>query len=188
VSEIVAVAFTFHGLATRDLELPLAALARAGISAELVGSAPGIVHGFDPVRAFEIARRFDRPDRSRAEHVAAGDRPEAATDLVLVPGGFAWRQLADDIAVTGWLRATADEGAYVVGISTGALLVAASGLLGEQRATGHWLALDDLEALGAVVDDEPLVRAGRVFTAAGGLPAVEAIEVIVDELRWSRHE
>lgn len=182
MAEIAAVAFTFHGVATRDLDLPLAALRAAGVAAELVGERPGTVHGFDPVGAFEIARRFDAPPLSGAT------APPPPPDIVLVPGGFAWRRLAGDDAVTSWLRDVADGGAYVVGISTGALVVAAAGLLGEQRATGHWLALDDLQTLGAVVDAAPLVRSGRVFTAAGGLPAVEAIGVIVEEVRWSRHD
>jgi putative intracellular protease/amidase len=164
------VAFAYAGLASRDLEHPVDELTREGFAVTFVGFEPGPVTGFDPLRTFRVERAFEAIDAAR---------------LVIVPGGFAWRRLAATARVVSWLQRLAGGDSYVLGISTGALVVAAAGLLPDRPATGHWLALDDLAALGARSTDDPVVRAGRIFTVGGGLPAVEAIRLIVEEWRWA---
>ncbi|MCW3011460.1 MAG: ThiJ/PfpI domain protein [Solirubrobacterales bacterium] len=106
-------------------------------------------------------------------HAALAERP----DVLVVPGG-GWS--ARDGSPGAW--ATAQEGSVpaavaerhargtvVASVCTGAMVVAATGLLAGRPATTHHSALADLEAAGAelvpgarVIDDGDLVSAGGV--------------------------
>jgi transcriptional regulator GlxA family with amidase domain len=96
-------------------------------------------------------------------------------DLLVVPGG-GWNNRAEDGA---WAQAQLGElprairerherGAVVASVCTGAMLLAAAGLVEGRPAITHHGALADLEAAGAqvvharVVDDGDLVTAGGV--------------------------
>lgn len=71
--------------------------------------------------------------------------PDIDAVLVLVPGGPGARFLAEDAAVLELLRNKRKD-ALTVSVCTGALVLAAAGLLGGRRATTHHLALDALAA------------------------------------------
>ena len=90
-------------------------------------------------------------------------------DLLVVPGGWGTRPLLGNADVIGWIRHAAARAEHVIGVCTGALLLAEAGLLEGRRATTHWAALDELAALGRgvlVVRDRRIVDDG-VVTSAG---------------------
>src|SRR5882757_6516263 len=88
-------------------------------------------------------------------------------DLVLVPGGPGQAEMMSDGPVHGWLRAADRTTTWTTSVCTGSLILAAAGLLAGRRATTHWLAVDQLPALGAVVADHRVVFDGKYVTAAG---------------------
>jgi transcriptional regulator GlxA family with amidase domain len=106
-------------------------------------------------------------------HAALSERP----DLVLVPGG-GWFNRTPDGA---WAQARRGEipaaiaarhaaGATIASVCTGALLLAAAGILDGRRATTNPGALDDLRARGTIeVIDARVVDDGDIVTA--GAPA-----------------
>ncbi|MER5973577.1 DJ-1/PfpI family protein [Streptomyces sp. NPDC002055] len=90
-----------------------------------------------------------------------------APDVIVVPGGPGQTAQMEDGPVHDWLR-SADRGStWTASVCTGSLILAAAGLLTGRRATSHWLALDQLPALGAEPVRERYVFDGKYATAAG---------------------
>jgi putative intracellular protease/amidase len=88
-------------------------------------------------------------------------------DVVVVPGGFGTRDLLADEEILGWLREAHEHTKWTTSVCTGSLLLAAAGILDGLEATTHWLARDELAALGAVPVPDRVVRQGKIVTAAG---------------------
>ncbi len=99
-----------------------------------------------------------------ADHTLA-DVPHP--DVVLVPGGPGEADIRKDERVLDWLRSAHETSRWTTSVCTGALTLAAAGVLDGVEATTHWSSMDDLAALGAKpVHDQVVVR-GKVVTAAG---------------------
>ncbi|MGH3762629.1 DJ-1/PfpI family protein [Actinophytocola sp.] len=88
-------------------------------------------------------------------------------DIVVVPGGPGQTAHMSDGPVHQWLRAADKTSTWTTSVCTGSLILAAAGLLAGRRATSHWLALDQLPALGATPTSERVVIDGKYVTAAG---------------------
>lgn len=106
--------------------------------------------------------------------VEAHDTLTEDVDLLIVPGG-GW----NDRSVTGaWsevqagdlpeaVRTAHESGAVVASVCTGAMILAAAGVLDGTGATTHAAAVDDLREYGAEPADARVVDAGSVLTAGG---------------------
>jgi transcriptional regulator GlxA family with amidase domain len=107
-------------------------------------------------------------------HAEAALTLEARPDLLIVPGG-GWNHRGAHGARVEVERGETPQliaqlhaaGTIVAGVCTGAMLLAAAGLLKERPATTHALARDDLRAMGAEVYDARVVDDGDVLTSAG---------------------
>jgi putative intracellular protease/amidase len=153
--EIVA----YDGFEELDALGPLSVLSLAGFDARLVTlEHPREVRG------------------ARGTVVVAERVLSPVPELILVPGG-GWNDRADQgawgEARRGMLPAAIRQrhmaGSRLAAVCTGAMLIAAAGLLNGRRAVTHHLALDELTASGAqvlgharVVDDGEIVTAGGV--------------------------
>jgi transcriptional regulator GlxA family with amidase domain len=87
-----------------------------------------------------------------------------APDVVVVPGELfaAW-----DERVVEWLRSVHPTTSWTTSVCTGALYLAASGVLQGTEATTHWARKEQLEALGARYTEQRVVERAKVITAAG---------------------
>lgn len=87
---------------------------------------------------------------------------------IVVPGGGAptIRALAND-AILDYVRSTAQSAEFVTSVCTGALVLAAAGLLEGRQATTHWAYADVLERLGATYVRKRWVEDGKHITSAG---------------------
>ncbi|MFD0169905.1 DJ-1/PfpI family protein [Streptomyces decoyicus] len=90
-----------------------------------------------------------------------------APDILVVPGGPGQTAHMTDGPVLEWIRAVDAATTWTTSVCTGSLLLGAAGLLKGRRATSHWLALDQLPALGAEPTGERVVVDGKYVTAAG---------------------
>jgi transcriptional regulator GlxA family with amidase domain len=88
-------------------------------------------------------------------------------DIALVPGGPGQSDLMADGPVHEWLRAAHAQSTWTASVCTGALILAAAGLLAGKRATTYWTAMDELARLGAEPVHERFVFDGKLATAAG---------------------
>jgi transcriptional regulator GlxA family with amidase domain len=88
-------------------------------------------------------------------------------EIVLVPGGLGRRALMEDGPVHEWLRTAHETSTWTVSVCTGALILAAAGLLKGVRATTYWLAMEELQDLGAQTVSERVVFDGKIVTAGG---------------------
>ncbi|MEV6249718.1 DJ-1/PfpI family protein [Streptomyces sp. NPDC051742] len=88
-------------------------------------------------------------------------------DIVLVPGGPDSRQAMNDPEIQAWLRTADGTSTWTTSVCTGSLLLAAAGVLDGRRATTHWLAYEELRALGVEPTGERVVFDGKYVTAAG---------------------
>ncbi|MFC0242662.1 DJ-1/PfpI family protein [Rhodopseudomonas telluris] len=80
--------------------------------------------------------------------VSFADCPQL--DVICVPGGAGADDMINDEAMLAFLRQQAPAARYVTSVCTGALVLAAAGLLRGYRATTHWSTIDDLAAFGAI--------------------------------------
>jgi transcriptional regulator GlxA family with amidase domain len=89
--------------------------------------------------------------------------------LVLAPGSEANTMSAmADGRLLAWLKRAHETSTMTTSVCSGALILAAAGLLDGRRATTHWWALASLSRFGATaVPDQRVVRSGKIWTAAG---------------------
>ncbi len=170
--ETIAV-LVYRGVTTVEVEGPVVRLAdRIGADIVLVGARPGPIPGVEP---------------SRMVIADAGPGDGVRADVLVVPGGLGWRQVAEEAELARWLAETAASARAILSISTGSLLLAKVGVLDGLDATGHWLAEDDLARLGAHVSSTRVARAdgGRLVTASGALAAARVVDEVADHVSWS---
>ncbi len=93
-------------------------------------------------------------------------------DIVLVPGGIGCARAAADTVLLDWLRTVATRCDWMAASSTGTVVVAAAGLLGNHDAATHWLAGDLLADYGSQPSAERIVEIGNVITCEGRITAM----------------
>jgi putative intracellular protease/amidase len=109
-----------------------------------------------------------------------------APDVVVFPGGIGTRQLIHDEEIRAWLQSVHPNTTFTTSVCTGALLLAAAGLLDGLTATTHFAAADLLNELGARYVPQRVVEhlPQRIITAAGvssGIDmALRLVELLVD--------
>ncbi|MFE7388467.1 GlxA family transcriptional regulator [Streptomyces sp. NPDC057582] len=101
---------------------------------------------------------------------------------LLVPGGQGTRH--PDPALVDWLRTQALHAERLVSVCTGALLLAAAGLLDGHRVTTHWVVAEHLARAypDVEVDPDPIfVRDGKLATSAGVTAGIDLSLALVEE-------
>jgi transcriptional regulator GlxA family with amidase domain len=123
-----------------------------GAVVRFVGAAPGTVRADNGMLGLSVDATYE-------------DVP--TPDVIVVPGGVGTRPLLRDERVLRWLRDAHESTRFTTSVCTGALLLAAAGVLDGIDATTHWENGDELAALGARPVRQRIVERGRIITAAG---------------------
>jgi transcriptional regulator GlxA family with amidase domain len=140
----------------------------------LVAERPG------PVRCSKGMRVL--PDHTFEDH--------PPLDVLLVPGGHGAREIEPhNPRVTGWLRDTAAQAAWVVSVCTGAFLLQAAGPARGRRVATHWQYEGALEARGevTVVPDARYVVDGNLLTSQGVSAGIDSALWLVGHLHGRDH-
>jgi transcriptional regulator GlxA family with amidase domain len=106
-------------------------------------------------------------------------------DVVLVPGSSANTASAmRDSVLLDWIRAAHRTTRFTTSVCSGALVLAAAGLLEGLPATTHWAVMGSLAKYGAQPRPrERVVRAGRILTAAGVSAGIDMGLMLLAELK-----
>jgi cyclohexyl-isocyanide hydratase len=97
--------------------------------------------------------------------VALADCPQL--DVVFVPGGRGINDLLMNESVLQFLREQGAQAKYITSVCTGALVLAAAGLLQGFKATTHWRSLELLRMFGVETVEERVVTDGNRITGGG---------------------
>jgi transcriptional regulator GlxA family with amidase domain len=168
----------YDGFDELDALGPWEVLSDVGRAREDVDVALVTLDGDAPVRASHGA--VITPHRALSEHV----------DLLVVPGGGwndrsrsgAWSEVERGVLPEA-IRARHEDGALVASVCTGAMLLAAAGLLTGRPAITHHVAIDDLKAAGAKIVHARVVDDGDVVTAGGVTSGLDLVLHLV-ERHW----
>jgi transcriptional regulator GlxA family with amidase domain len=123
------------------------------------------------------------PDRAIGD---IDDDDLSGVDTFIVAGGYGSRALAHDASVLEFIRRASARARRTVSICTGALLLAAAGLLEGKRAATHWAYAATLKRdyPGIEVDDDAIyIRDGDLWTSAGVTAGMDlALALVEDDL------
>ncbi|MEV6682112.1 helix-turn-helix domain-containing protein [Streptomyces erythrochromogenes] len=129
--------------------------------------------------AFEVCTEHPGPVRTGAGYdllVTSGLDALDRADTVLVPGGQAPAGTEVPSAVVEAVRRAHSRGARVVGLCSGAFVLASAGLLDGRRAATHWAQAAELSARFPRVRVDPAVLYvdhGDIATSAGSAAGVD---------------
>ncbi|MBP1639295.1 MAG: glutamine amidotransferase [Bacteroidetes bacterium] len=106
-------------------------------------------------------------------------------DMLVIPGGFGIDSVLDNQEILCWLRTVHATSKWTTSVCSGALLLAAAGLLTGVKATTHWNRKDQLATYGAIIEDDRYVVDGKISTSAGVSAGIDMslylLSRIVDE-------
>jgi transcriptional regulator GlxA family with amidase domain len=138
--------------------------------------------GFRDDVSWDVCARTERVTANAGLKIVPDvvDEPLSGYDMVIVPGGFVARELAEDEEFSSWLSTADSE--WITSVCSGALLLGAAGFLSGKRATTHSNASDLLGEYCDEVVEERVVRDGRVVTAGGVTSGIDLGLELVEEL------
>jgi transcriptional regulator GlxA family with amidase domain len=133
-----------------------------------------------------VAQRGGGVTASAGVTLAAGPLTQAdeALDTLLVAGGDGAEAAAENPVLVDWVRQRATRARRVASVCTGAVLLAAAGLLDGRRAATHWEYCARLAQRFPAVHVEPdpiFVCDGTVWTSAGVTAGIDLALALVEE-------
>ncbi|MDV3458157.1 DJ-1/PfpI family protein [Sphingomonas sp. HF-S4] len=109
------------------------------------------------------------------------------TDILCVPGGFGTVAAMEDETTLAWLRQVAGTAQWVTSVCTGALLLAAAGLLTGYRAACHWASRDQLAWFGAEPVAERVVFDRNRVSGGGVTAGIDFALTLTAAIRGEEH-
>lgn len=152
-----------------------------------VFSVTGRRQNLEPFHVFTVAEHL-RPVNARnglsinPRHSFADCPP---SDILLVPGGYGTRREMKNPVMLEWVAQRARQAELALSVCSGALLLAAAGLLDGLAATTHHMALEELRLIATRTDiraDQRIVDNGHIVLSAGISAGLDMSLYIVSRL------
>jgi transcriptional regulator GlxA family with amidase domain len=158
----------FDRLTALDAVGPYEVLSRLpGARVDFVAAEPGVYH-------------TDTRMLGLTAELSYADAP--TPDILLVPGGFETRALMEHEPTLEWVRRAHEGSRFTTSVCTGALVLAAAGVLDGLDATTHWLYRPMLAEFGARPVERRVVEQGKVVTAAGVSAGIDMALVLAGRI------
>src|SRR5436190_8893811 len=138
-----------------------------GARVDFVAVEPGVYRTDTRMLALNVERSY-----------ADASRP----DVLVFPGGVGTRALIRDEPTLDWVRGVHEHSRFTASVCTGALVLAAAGVLDGLEATTHWMARPLLAELGARPVEARVVEQGKVITAAGVSAGIDMALTLAERL------
>jgi transcriptional regulator GlxA family with amidase domain len=103
-------------------------------------------------------------------------------DIIVIPGGFGIDALLKKQEIIQWLQNVHKTSLWTTSVCSGALLLAAAGLLMNCKATTHWNRKEQLSEYGVSVVNERYVKDGKIITSAGVSAGIDMALYLVSQL------
>ena len=171
--------FLYPGIVSLDVSGPLEVFAAA---TEFLERSNRMGKGYAPV--FAACAPGPVRTSSGLELLAEFALDDVSPDILVVPGAPDAETAAKNPQITEQIRAAAARAGRIVGVCSGAFILAACGLLHGKRAATHWLVADRLAELypqTVVEPDAIFVRDGRVSTSGGVTAGIDLALDMVEE-------
>jgi transcriptional regulator GlxA family with amidase domain len=170
---------TYPAVQILDVTGPVQVFASANDFVVAAGDAP-------PYRINVVAPGGKSATASSGLTLAAGPLTQSgeAIDTLLVAGGKGADAAAEDPALLEWVRQRAPQARRVASVCTGAILLAAAGLLDGRRAVTHWEYCASLARRFPAVRVEPdpiYLFDDGVWTSAGVTAGIDLCLALVEE-------
>lgn len=108
-------------------------------------------------------------------------------DILLIPGStIAFIREMKDKAVLNWIKEMDKTTQRTVTVCTGSIILAATGLLKDKKATSHWKPINMLSDFGAQPTGERIVDEGKYITAAGVSAGIDMAIYLVNQLKGAK--
>jgi transcriptional regulator GlxA family with amidase domain len=129
-----------------------------------------------------LERGLVRADGGLSLHVDRVLEDVPDPELLLIPGGYGVRALAQNERVLRWLRKAHASTRFTCSVCTGAMVLGAAGLLNDIDATTHWARRELIERYGARYVEERVVFRDRIVTAAGVSSGIDMALLLTQRL------
>jgi len=104
-------------------------------------------------------------------------------DILMIPGSTtAFLQVAKDAETLEHIRRIDSTTQWTISVCSGAVILAAAGLLKGRKATSHWGVLNMLEKFGAIPISERYIQQGKIITAAGVSAGIDMALYLTKEI------
>lgn len=89
-------------------------------------------------------------------------------DILVIPGSVVgFMREAKDKALLSWITKINSTSIWTTSVCSGSIILAATGLLKDKKATSHWGVIHLLKEYGAIPTSERYVQEGKIITAQG---------------------
>jgi len=108
-------------------------------------------------------------------------------DILLIPGStIAFVREMKDKKVLNWIRKMNETTQKTVTVCTGSIILAATGLLKDKKATSHWKPINLLSEFGAIPTRERIIEEGKFITAAGVSAGIDMAIYLLNQLNGEK--
>lgn len=108
-------------------------------------------------------------------------------DILLIPGStIAFIREMKDKKVLEWINKINETTQKTVTVCTGSIILAATGLLKDKKATSHWKPINLLSDYGAIPTRERVIEAGKFITAAGVSAGIDMAIYLINQLEGEK--